>query len=143
VEVADEGDEHSGVHPRGVVPAEAEEDAHLPVGEQRDGPGHDHPLRAVAEEDSRGGIRRVWRRLLAVLRPVRAGDSPWALRVAGGDSRRAGGRAAGFAAGVGGGGCWRSCWLLEAGAVYTIPLIVSRDIHRFHLDNQKIRKMHV
>jgi hypothetical protein len=31
----------------------------------------------------------------------------------------------------------------QGGAVYTIPLIVSRDIHIFHLDNQKISKMHV
>jgi hypothetical protein len=36
----------------------------------------------------------------------------------------------GFAAGVAGGGCWRSCWLLEAGAVYNILLIVSRDESR-------------
>jgi hypothetical protein len=55
-------------------------------------------------------------------------------RVAGGDSRR--GRAvrvAGFAAGVAGCGrgfasCGWSCGLLEAGAVYTNPLIVSRYI---------------
>jgi hypothetical protein len=53
-EVADAGDEHGGVHPRGAVPAEAEEDADLPVGERGDGPGHDHPLRAVAKEALEG-----------------------------------------------------------------------------------------
>uniref|UniRef100_A0A0D3H9E8 Uncharacterized protein n=1 Tax=Oryza barthii TaxID=65489 RepID=A0A0D3H9E8_9ORYZ len=53
-EVADAGDEHGGVHPRRAVPAEAEEDAHLPVGQRRDGPGHDEPLRAVAEEALEG-----------------------------------------------------------------------------------------
>jgi hypothetical protein len=53
-EVADAGDEHGGVHPRGAVPIEAEEDADLPVGERGDGPGHDHLLRAVAEEALEG-----------------------------------------------------------------------------------------
>jgi hypothetical protein len=76
------------------------------------------------------------------------GDSTWALRDAGGDSRRAGGCSRRrqllavvrpVRAGVVGRDSRRACRLLEAGAVYSMLLIVSREVYRKKMQKKKRR----